>query len=147
MSQYEVGNILWIVHSEKPGLMAYQVVEEITKKTLQGEVISYIISPARPNAKPLALETIKGRVFESKEQAKEAMLSNANKAIDNMLEVVQDSVNKFLISTKSTESQFVEAKLPQSIPLTAPDAPLPDGYQWVEMDGKKVKVKLPDSIM
>ena len=41
MSTYEVGSVLWIIHTDRPGLMAYRVVEEITKKTLEGEQIQY----------------------------------------------------------------------------------------------------------
>ena len=43
MSSYEVGTVLWIIHEDRPGLMAYRVVEEITKKTLEGEQIRYLI--------------------------------------------------------------------------------------------------------
>ena len=43
MSTYEVGSVLWIIHTDRPGLMAYRVVEEITKKTLEGEQIQYLV--------------------------------------------------------------------------------------------------------
>ena len=43
MSQYEVGTVLWIIHTERPGLVAYRVVEEITKRTLDGEKIQYLV--------------------------------------------------------------------------------------------------------
>ena len=37
MSTYEVGTVLWIIHTDRPGLVAYRVVEEITKRTMEGE--------------------------------------------------------------------------------------------------------------
>ena len=53
MSKYEVGTILWIIHKDRPGLVAYRIIEEITKKTLEGEKIQYIVQPAIPKAKPV----------------------------------------------------------------------------------------------
>lgn len=148
MAQYDVGDILWIVHTDKAGLMAWQVVEEITKKTLKGEIKQFLISPASSQQKTIALDKINGRVFRSREEAKEAMLSNANKAIDNMLAAVQENVNRFFnVASEQIEPQQDQLNVPTSIPLSEPDAPLPEGYQWVEMDGKKVKVKLPDSLI
>ena len=35
--EYNVGDILWIVTNERPGLIVGQISEEIVKKTLKGE--------------------------------------------------------------------------------------------------------------
>ena len=51
MSTHDVGTVLWIIHTDRPGLMAYQVTEEITKKTLEGEKIQYIVRAALPKSK------------------------------------------------------------------------------------------------
>ena len=62
MSNYEVGSVLWIIHTDRPGLMAYQVVEEITKKTLEGEQIQYLVRAAMSKTKTVRLEQIKGNI-------------------------------------------------------------------------------------
>ena len=77
MSSYEVGTVLWIIHKDRPGLMAYQVIEEITKKTLEGEKIQYIVRSAMPKATAVKLETIKGNIFQDSEEAKQKLLENA----------------------------------------------------------------------
>ena len=73
MSIYEVGAVLWIIHTDRPGLMAYRVVEEITKKTLEGEQIQYLVQAAKPKTKTVRLETIQGSIFEDSEEAKQKM--------------------------------------------------------------------------
>ena len=78
---FEVGSVLWIIHTDRPGLMAYRVIEEITKKTLDGEQIQYLVQAAMPKSKTVKLESIKGQVFEESEEAKMRLIENATKAI------------------------------------------------------------------
>ena len=77
MSQHEVGSVLWIIHTDRPGLMAYRVIEEITKKTLDGEQIQYLVQSATPKSKTVKLETIKGQVYSDPEEAKMKLIENA----------------------------------------------------------------------
>jgi len=143
MSSYEVGTVLWIIHKDRPGLMAYQVIEEITKKTLEGEKIQYIVRSAMPKAKAVKLETIKGNIFEDSEEAKQKLLENATRAIDGMVGKIQNQVNSFFLN-KSSESPKQE--MSTLVQLSQPQD-LKPGYQWVTMeDGSKVQVKLPETL-
>jgi len=136
---YEVGDVLWIIHKDRPGLVAYRVIEEITKKTLEGEVVQYLVLPATPKPKQVKLESINGRIFQSKEEAKEALLENATKAIDTIVEKTQRLVDTMFFS-----------KQPKTKPALTPEVnpkeeTLKPGYQWVQMeDGSQVQVKLPE---
>ena len=141
MSKYEVGTILWIIHKDRPGLVAYRVVEEITKKTLEGEKIQYIVQPAVPKAKTVQLESINGRIFLSSEEAKNALVENATRAIDAIVDKTQNLINKvFHGQTKTTiESANSNPSIGHQ-PIS-----LKEGYQWVTMeDGSKVQVKIPE---
>ena len=143
MSSYEVGTVLWIIHKDRPGLMAYQVIEEITKKTLEGEKIQYIIRSAMPKAKAVKLETIKGNIFQDSEEAKQKLLENATRAIDGMVGKIQNQVDSFFLN-KSSESSKQE--ISTLVQLSQPQD-LKPGYQWVTMeDGSKVQVKLPETL-
>lgn len=143
MSSYEVGTVLWIIHKDRPGLMAYQVIEEITKKTLEGEQIQYIVRSAMPKAKAVKLETIKGNIFQDSEEAKQKLLENATRAIDGMVAKIQDQVDTFFLN-KSSESP--KQGLATPVQLSQPQD-LKPGYQWVIMeDGSKVQVKLPETL-
>ena len=104
MSTYEVGTVLWIIHTDRPGLVAYRVVEEITKRTLEGEQIQYLVQPAAPKARTVQLESIKGRIFLDSEEAKQALVENATKAIDTIVTKTQNLVNKFFLPTTPQET-------------------------------------------
>ena len=141
MSTYEVGTVLWIIHTDRPGLVAYRVVEEITKRTLEGEQIQYLVQPAVPKSRTVQLESIKGRIFLNSEEAKEALIENATKAIDAIVTKTQNLVDKFFTPPRKQ----TDAK--QQSPSTMPkqQLALKEGYQWVTMeDGTRVQVKIPE---
>ena len=143
MSTYEVGSVLWIIHTDRPGLMAYRVVEEITKKTLDGEQIQYLVEPATPKSKAVKLETIQGSIFEDSEEAKQKMIENATRAIDGMVKKIQMGVDKFFNNKEEPETP--KKTIPQVQSSSSKE--LKPGYQWVQMeDGKQVQVKLPESL-
>ena len=138
MTSYEVGSVLWVIHSDRPGLMAYQVIEEITKKTLEGEQIQYLVRSATTKSKTVKLDSIKGLIFEDSEEAKQKMIENATKAIDGMVIKIQANVDK-LFNGVQEEPEVKSFSAPQS------SHNLKEGYQWVVMeDGTKVQVKLPE---
>jgi uncharacterized membrane protein YfhO len=123
--------------------MAYRVVEEITKKTLDGEQIQYLVEPATPKSKAVKLETIQGSIFEDSEEAKQKMIENATRVIDGMVKKIQVNVDKFFYNKE--EQKTASETFPQVQSSSSKE--LKPGYQWVEMeDGKKVQVKLPESL-
>ena len=139
MSQYEVGSVLWIIHTDRPGLMAYRVVEEITKKTLEGEQIQYLVQAAKPKSKTVKLESIQGSIFEDSEEAKQKMIENATKAIDGMVIKIQANVDRYF----NGKQESIVPTRHQIKSSSSED--LKPGYQWVQMeDGTKVQVKLPE---
>ena len=139
MSTYEVGSVLWIIHTDRPGLMAYRVVEEITKKTLDGEQIQYLVQAATPRNKTVKLESIKGQIFEDSEEAKMKMIENATKAIDGMVAKIEKNVNQHFHSQKEA-IQSVNTVVPNK-----PTEQLKEGYQWIVLDdGSRAQVKIPE---
>lgn len=141
MSKYEVGTVLWIIHKDRPGLVAYRVIEEITQKTLDGEKIHYIVQPAAPKAKSVQLESINGRIFLSAEEAKNALVENASRAIDAIVEKTQNLINKVFYN----QTLPFKENIKDSQPSESKERELKEGYQWVKMeDGTKVQVKIPE---
>jgi hypothetical protein len=141
MSSYEVGAVLWIIHTDRPGLMAYRVVEEITKKTLEGEQVQYLVQAATPKSKTVRLETIKGAIFKESEEAKMKLIENATKAIDGMVVKIQSLVDKNFNGTKEEP----EAKVSKTFPAPRSSHTLKEGYQWMDLeDGTRVQVKIPE---
>ena len=146
MSQYEVGSVLWIIHTDRPGLMAYRVVEEITKKTLDGEQIQYLVQAATSKTNTVKLEQINGSIYENAEEAKQKMIENATKAIDGIMLKIQRNVETYF-GTQQPEEAPPVAKTKKRSPRKAKarQEKLKPGYQWVTMeDGTKAQVKIPE---
>ena len=147
MSSYEVGAVLWIIHTDRPGLMAYRVVEEITKKTLEGEQIQYLVEAAVPKSKTVKLEAIKGNIYEDSEEAKQKMIENATKAIDGMVMKIQGNVDTFFGDTKLEEEESPKPKITRkrSPRKSKTKEKLKPGYQWIELeDGTRAQIKIPE---
>jgi len=118
--------------------MAYQVIEEITKKTLEGEQIQYLVKSATNKSKTVKLDSIQGLVFEDSEEAKQKMIENATKAIDGMVVKIQANVDK-LFNGVQEEPEVKSFPVPQS------SHTLKEGYQWMDLeDGRRVQVKIPE---
>ena len=142
MSTYEVGSVLWIIHTDRPGLMAYRVVEEITKKTLEGEQIQYLVQAATPKTKTVRLETIKGAIYQDSEEAKMKLIENATKAIDGMVVKIQSLVDKNFNSIHTEPEVLVSAP---KVKRKQKSTKLKEGYQWMDLeDGTRVQVKIPE---
>ena len=141
MSSYEVGAVLWIIHTDRPGLMAYRVVEEITKKTLEGEQVQYLVEAATSKSKTVRLETIKGAIYQDSEEAKMKLIENATRAIDGMVVKIQGLVDKNFNGVKEVS----EAKVSVPKSNTTKSKKLKEGYQWMDLeDGTRVQVKIPE---
>ena len=144
MSTYEVGSVLWIIRTDRPGLMAYRVIEEITKKTLEGEQIQYLVQSATPKSKTVRLDQIQGNIFEDSEEAKQKMIENATRAIDGMVIKIQRNVDTFFGSTLLEEEVQPKPKK-QSSRKSKKTEKLKPGYQWIEMeDGTRAQIKIPE---
>tara|TARA_X000000950_G_scaffold282531_1_gene381560 strand:- start:1063 stop:1449 length:387 start_codon:yes stop_codon:yes gene_type:complete len=125
--------------------MAYRVIEEITKKTLEGEQIQYLVQSATPKSKTVRLDQIKGNIFEDSEEAKQKMIENATKAIDGMVVKIQGNVDTFFGSTMLEEENTSPTSNKKSSRKSKKSEKLKPGYQWIEMeDGTRAQIKIPE---
>ena len=84
MSNYEVGQVLFILAGSNQGVVPVKVCEEIKRKSLKGMTVDYlVIFPGREE--PINLKEAKKRVFVSVADAKQYMMDNAEIAVDNLL--------------------------------------------------------------
>ena len=134
---YKVGDILWVVGREKPGVRAYQVVEELTKKTLTGTITTYTAQTPTSSGKlkKVNLDSLSddNDIFADVEDAKKEMFGRFENAVNKMINANQNLINKYLTVEKE---DFVENEnIPQSEKLSDLIT-LPDGRQ------AKVNIKL-----
>jgi hypothetical protein len=94
MSQkYSVGDILYVVPARDMGILALRVEEELVRKTLDGETITYMASNGQGS---VSLADIQGFVFRTPAECREFLMSKAIASIDLMIEkAVQTSRERF----------------------------------------------------
>jgi hypothetical protein len=78
---YNVGQILYVIVKKQPIVYPMQVVEEITKKTLNGEETSYILRAGPDPTKTINIAEIDGEIFDSSNAAKRILIERVTKAV------------------------------------------------------------------
>ena len=82
----DVGQIIFIVAKKKQQVLPARVVEEIQKRTMQGEETLYSVEiPIAGKLKTAPLSELGCEVFSSVDDAKNFLMSNASSVIDELL--------------------------------------------------------------
>ena len=112
MKTHEVGDILWVVGKERPGVRVFRVVEEVTKKSLDGIITSYRVqAPSGDKKTIIPLEKIDGIIYDDSAAAQEAMNEKAAKAIRAMITHNQKLIDKFWSDEKPKKQKRKKGKL------------------------------------
>ena len=83
--QYQVGQFLFVVFKDKQSLIPVRVVEEVVRRTVDGEKRSYLVTVSEARRlEPVPLEEPPENVFTSIEAAKGALLENARQGIERV---------------------------------------------------------------
>ena len=132
---HNVGDTIWTISTERPGVMPFIVVEEVTKKSITGTETSYMVQIPGGNSKPRKLGSIPGEVYTSMGDAKKALLTRAEHAIDEMLQRGRELLQE--------ESETPEDESPaedQQFAGPANEQIIPDGEYVILPDGTKAKI-------
>lgn len=146
---YAIGHVLYVVLSKKNQVYPMQVVEIITKKTLKGEEISYILQAGSEKTSRVQLEQVDGEIFDTPEKARRVLTQRATTQVNKLIDFAVSKSSEWYGEPK--ENSHVE--LPQMI-RNLPDLtqetshaieqePQEDATSVVMPDGSVVKVKLP----
>lgn len=84
--KYRVGQVLYVVLKKEARLYPMQVVEEITKKTLEGELTSYMVRGGTDPKAQLLITDVDGEIFDSAEKAKSVLIDRATTSIARLVE-------------------------------------------------------------
>lgn len=159
--EYDVSDVLWVIRSDRPGMLALQVTEVITKKTIQGEQTQYLVVSSVSPTKSVLLHTVPGVIYRDLEEARAALYKQATNSIDKIVDKIkssaddvfapkqQDALDFMIQAPSSTEENKItkttnlKGQEPQFKQKEIPEDEA-DQYQEVEMDGRTVKIKLPD---
>ena len=83
---YRVGQVLFVILKKEAGIYPMQVIEEITKKTLNGDETTYILRVGADPSKIIDISKIEDEIFDSAENAKNVLVERVTKAINFRVE-------------------------------------------------------------
>jgi len=83
---YKVGQILYVVPTKSTTVVPTQVIEEITKKTLTGTEIDYVVKVGGTEPKTHRLKDINGEVFETADKARIVLIDRATKSVTKLVQ-------------------------------------------------------------
>ena len=142
---YDVGQVLFIVITSKQQVIPVQVCEQVIKKTLEGEEISYYVRT--PSDKTVNLSDVGNHVYQDIEEVRSVMLRNVKTVIDKVTtNAVDIARNKF--SYQGPGSEVSQTVLDFEPELSPPD-PLSTANSSVRVtleDGTIANVNLPSEM-
>lgn len=147
---YRVGQVIYVLNNESSQVIPIQVVEQVTRVTLDGEKISYMINVPHNRgevSKPAPLEKVKGEIFDSLAEAREHLRKNALRAVESIVKKAQKMAEVSFGTVESDDP--VSAVIGRSDKKEAKETPKgddDDSNVVVLPDGTKARVKIPDSV-
>ena len=132
---YQVGQILYIILKKKKAVFPVQVVEQVVRKTLTGEDVTFKVT--LPNAnESINLQTIAEKVFISSEDLQNYLMSNLSEKITAMVNEASDLASSSFAAPTQNISSVVDK--------TSED--MPETMQITLEDGTKANVTVPSKI-
>ena len=152
---YTVGQVLYFILAKKNQVYPMQVVEVITKKTLAGEEVSYILQAGPEKETKVTFDQVDGEVFESPDVLRQTLAHRATLQVNKLIDNALDKSNMWYSGTKSQVVPQTIHNLPDFVVRN--ETPLQQTYvsnqknvaededdSTVTMpDGSVVRVKLP----
>lgn len=157
---YSIGQVVFVILSKKNQVYPMQVVEIITKRTLQGEEVKYALKSGAEN-NVIMLDQIDGEVFESAEAVREVLVGRVTRQLNKMVEVAVSKAKEWYGHESNSTALREKLELSQQ-----PDSRPGDGYLDLVVnqppssenslhdnetsvmlpDGTVAKVKIPGSV-
>ena len=153
MTQYKIGQVLFVVLKKENRVVPFQIVEELVKRTLEGEVVTYM-ARLGSSAEHIAITDVDGDIYESADKLRKTLIEKAtaslNKIVDNAVQKSREwypagfandpadqlaSVRKPRSQKKASEQAVIQPVMTET-----------DDDAFVELpDGTKARVRLPSN--
>lgn len=138
--RYAVGQVLYVVSTEHNKVLPFQVIEEITKKTLKGDEVFYRLVYGTDQSKTKLLSEIKDEVFTSLEDVRNHLMSNMTTWVNTQLEATRKASHAWYKQPDPTG-------LPDDMPVQGIQPTFSDPHTLNTDDGETNLVELPDGRM
>ena len=128
---YQIGQILFVVFTKKSHVYPMRVIEVITKKSLKGEEVRYLLQAGSDGTSTVMLDQIEGEIFKSADEAKSTLTKRATTQVARLVDAaVAKSKEWYGVSKKKENESFEDLDETEteteSEPVTS-SVMLPDG--------------------
>jgi hypothetical protein len=162
--KYSVGQVIYVILKKEQRVYPMQIVEEITKKTLEGADTTYAVRGGNDPKSQLMISEIDGEIFDSAEKARSALTQRAVESINRLVDVAIQKAKEWYPGSFEAPSDDPLASLRKTNRPKTPRAPRRGSNEVEELakelqheaddaatfvtlpDGSKAKVRLPDSL-
>jgi len=145
--QYAIGQVLFAVLNKKSQVYPMQVVEIITKKTLKGQEVQYLLQGGSDRSTTVLLDKVDGEIFDSAEVARKTLVVRATKQIDKLINLAVTKAKEWYQTPETAEPQTIQ-DLPEFNPDhiidEMPEEQTQQEHTTVMLpDGTVAKIKMP----
>jgi len=85
--QYKMGQVIFVVLKKETRVYPMQVVEIVTRRTLEGEVTSYMVRGGSDPKAQLLISEVDGEIFDTSEKAKNVLIDRATASITRLVDI------------------------------------------------------------
>lgn len=121
---YRVGQVLFVIVNKKMQVYPMMIIEEIVKRTLQGEEVNYMLQGGSDPTTTILLNQVDGEIFESADEAKYVLTNRATTQIEKLVDAAVARANEWY-NTQKQEDRPIIMSLQQpeqeTVKVTLPD--------------------------
>jgi len=144
---YKVGQVLFVVLKKEQKVYPMQVVEEITKRTLQGAEMTYMVRAGTDPKSVVSINDIDGEVFDTSEKARATLVDRATRSINRLVDVAVQKAKEWYpgsFEVPTDDVLSVLKKTPEHRVPGAEVAELAAEFQSEVEEGNATVIELPD---
>lgn len=117
---YRVGQVLYVLANKELKIYPIQVTEEIIKRTVAGETISYLAKIGKAGGRQVTLSEIDGDLFDDVEQLREVLtkrvISTINTVIESAVARANEHYEQPVVHSPLLEKEEQEEKVLVTLP-------------------------------
>lgn len=131
--RYKIGQVLYVLLNRETKICPVQVVEEITKRTLNGETINYVVKVGK-KGEMMPLSEMGGQVFDSIETLRHTLFERITRSVESIItstitranewypnQVENINLNQMPQSAVTTEEITETSTISEETMVTLPD--------------------------
>jgi len=119
---YRVGQVLFVIINKKMQIYPMMIIEEIVKRTMQGEEVNYMLQGGSDPSTTILLNQVDGEIFESAEEAKYVLTNRATQQIEKLVDSAVGRANEwYKFDNQETSEALTLPEEQDKIKITLPD--------------------------